>query len=99
MRTKLTPTLLRNPREAKPASLLYGDQQLFRQLVDGIKELRDNMEEIVKRAQAGESFTVVRHSKPAFTITPPQAGGEELNQWLDEYIAKNRQLLEALAGR
>lgn len=34
-------TLLRDPRDDKPPSLLYGDQELLRNLVDGIGDLRN----------------------------------------------------------
>ncbi len=65
----------------------------------GLKELRQNASEIAERAQKGERFTVVKRTKPVFTIIPPQEDDSELNEWLDEYINKNRELLESLADK
>ncbi len=36
----------------------------------GLKELRENINIYVTKVQQGESFTVVRRSKPLFTISP-----------------------------
>ena len=39
----------------------------------GVKELRENLEVYISRVNKGESFTVVRRSKPVFVISPPGA--------------------------
>ena len=36
----------------------------------GLKELRENINTYVTKVQKGQSFTVVRKSKPLFTISP-----------------------------
>jgi len=36
----------------------------------GLKELRQNIAKYARKVQAGESFTVFKHSKPLFKITP-----------------------------
>ncbi|MDO8571580.1 MAG: hypothetical protein Q7R79_02790 [bacterium] len=36
----------------------------------GLKDLRENIDVYVGKVQKGESFTVVRRSKPLFTISP-----------------------------
>jgi len=35
----------------------------------GLKELRENMDKYVRRVNKGESFVVLRKSKPVFTIS------------------------------
>src|SRR3989304_5550455 len=42
----------------------------------GVKELRENLEKYINRVNKGESFTVVRRSKPVFKISP--AGEEKM---------------------
>lgn len=37
----------------------------------GVKELRQNLERYIALVGRGQSFTVVRRSKPVFTIVPP----------------------------
>jgi prevent-host-death family protein len=37
----------------------------------GLKELRENTEEYIRRVKRGESFLLVRRSKPIFKIVPP----------------------------
>lgn len=36
----------------------------------GLKELREDMEKYITRVDRGESFTVVRRSKPVFQLAP-----------------------------
>lgn len=38
----------------------------------GVKELRENLEKYINRIDKGESFTVVRRSKPVFKISPAE---------------------------
>ena len=65
----------------------------------GLKELRQNATQIAERAQKGESFTVVKRSKPVFNIVPPQPDNTELESWLNNYINNNRDLLESLKDK
>jgi len=65
----------------------------------GLKELRQNATQIAERAQKGESFTVVKRSKPVFNITPPTDQNEEASKWVDEYIVNNHALLESLKDK
>lgn len=37
----------------------------------GVKELRNDLERFISLVKKGKSFTVVRRSKPVFTISPP----------------------------
>lgn len=39
------------------------------------KELRDNLEQYVKRARRGEAIKVTYRSKPAFTLAPNKPSG------------------------
>ncbi|MEX2033236.1 MAG: type II toxin-antitoxin system prevent-host-death family antitoxin [Candidatus Colwellbacteria bacterium] len=43
----------------------------------GVKELRLNLQKYIDKVRQGESFTVVRRSKPVFKITPT----EDENLW------------------
>ena len=36
----------------------------------GVKELRENLDHYIDKVNKGASFTVVRRSKPVFTIVP-----------------------------
>ena len=36
----------------------------------GLKELRENIGKYISRVDKGESFTIIRRSKPVFKITP-----------------------------
>ena len=38
--------------------------------IAGLKELRENTESYIKSIQKGDSFVIVRLSKPVFKITP-----------------------------
>ena len=38
----------------------------------GVKELRNNLQRFITLVERGQSFTVVRRSKPVFTISPTQ---------------------------
>ncbi len=41
-----------------------------------LKDLRTNMEKYISRVSGGESFTVLRRSRPIFKITPPEDDDE-----------------------
>lgn len=45
----------------------------------GLKELRENIEKYISQIEKGESFTVVRKSKPVFKISP--LGDEDNDAW------------------
>jgi len=38
----------------------------------GVKELRENLDKYISRINKGESFTVVRRSRPVFKISPAE---------------------------
>lgn len=68
----------------------------------GLKELRQNASEIAERAQNGESFTVVKRSKPVFDIVPSSQANprvEETKTWTRDLVAKHRSAFEALADK
>lgn len=44
----------------------------------GVKELRNNLEEYINKISKGQSFTVVKRSKPVFQIRPID---EDDGQW------------------
>lgn len=41
-----------------------------------LKELRQNMPDFIERVNKGESFTVLKRSRPAFKISPPDEEGD-----------------------
>jgi len=43
----------------------------------GVKELRQNLDEYISQVNKGRSFTVVRHSKPVFKMSPVDEWGDE----------------------
>jgi prevent-host-death family protein len=65
----------------------------------GLKELRERTAEIAERVQKGESFTVVKRSKPIFQLTPVNDQTQDLDAWLERYIADNRKMLTNLADK
>ena len=48
------------------------------QKIVGLKELRENIATYITQIEKGKSFTVVRRSRPIFTISPPD---QETGQW------------------
>lgn len=46
----------------------------------GLKELRDNVDVYIKAVQKGKRFTVFRHSKPVFSIVPPEETEYDLEE-------------------
>ena len=48
------------------------------QKIVGLKELRENIQTYIAQIKKGNSFTVVRRSRPIFTISPPD---QETGQW------------------
>lgn len=65
----------------------------------GLKELRQNATQIAERAMKGESFTVVKRSKPVFNITPPTNLNAGASKWVDQYIVDNELLLKSLKDK
>lgn len=48
------------------------------QTIVGLKELRENVDEYIRQIKNGSSFTVVRRSKPVFSISPVD---NEVESW------------------
>ena len=65
----------------------------------GMKELRQNATQIAERVQKGETFTVVKRSKPVFTITKPQKTNTPLSDWMKDYLQENEAVLTALKDK
>lgn len=67
----------------------------------GLKELRQNAGKIAERAQKGERFTVVKRSKPVFSIVPPepQSNIEETREWTEAYVSKNQKAFDELSTK
>ena len=49
----------------------------------GLKELRQNMKEYIKRVKKGEDLIVMRRSTPLFRVSPIENGEEEWEEVLD----------------
>tara|TARA_B100000745_G_scaffold299981_1_gene252282 strand:+ start:3580 stop:3837 length:258 start_codon:yes stop_codon:yes gene_type:complete len=49
-----------------------------KQKIVGLKELRENMEEYIQAVESGQRVTVVRRSKPIFTLISPD---DDESQW------------------
>lgn len=65
----------------------------------GLKELRQNATEIAKRAEEGETFVVVKRSRPIFKLSPIEdkaSANQELKDWTKDAITRYRPALEAL---
>ncbi|MEA2112388.1 MAG: type II toxin-antitoxin system prevent-host-death family antitoxin [Patescibacteria group bacterium] len=50
---------------------------LNKKQIIGVKELRNNLDNYISLVDKGESFTVVKRSRPVFRITPV----DEEDQW------------------
>ena len=46
-----------------------------------IKDFRNNISSIADKAEKGQEFIVMRHSKPAFKITPIQIQDDDDGAW------------------
>jgi antitoxin (DNA-binding transcriptional repressor) of toxin-antitoxin stability system len=57
------------------------------QKIMGIKELQLNLKRVADAAQKGESFTIVRDSKPVFTINPVIENMLERTGTLEDLLA------------
>ncbi len=49
----------------------------MKNLIIGLKDLRENTESYITKIKKGSSFVVVRRSKPVFKITPVDEWGDE----------------------
>lgn len=69
----------------------------------GLKELRENTTEIAERVAKGESFVVIKRSKPIFNLTPvvvdSQLRQDEVTDWTKKFIKRYRPAFEALADK
>lgn len=67
----------------------------------GLKELRQNATQIVERVQKGEHFTVVKRSKPVFTIIPPQPSVDidATQNWTRDFVAKHQKAFDELSKK
>jgi len=65
----------------------------------GLKELSQNAGRIADRVAKGETFTVVKRSKPVFEISQPSSSSNELENWTKEVIEKYRPALESLSDK
>lgn len=65
----------------------------------GLKELREQTNEIITRVEKGESFTVVKRSKPVFRLSPATNDNDNIDTWLDNYIPQNIDLLKKLSDK
>ena len=67
----------------------------------GLKELSQNAGKIAERVAKGEKFTVVKRSKPVFTISPPVESSDlqTTERWVKNYIENNKPLLKSLSEK
>lgn len=67
----------------------------------GLKELSQNAGKIAERVAKGERFTVVKRSKPVFTISPPVETSdlESAEKWANNYVKENESLLKSLSNK
>lgn len=49
----------------------------------GVKELRNNLEEYISEINKGQSFTVIKRSKPVFQINPIDDEGDQWEEVVD----------------
>lgn len=56
-------------------------KQIKKTQIIGLKDLRVNMDKYIKAVDAGQSFTVVRRSKPIFAVTPLDEWGDPVGEW------------------
>lgn len=69
----------------------------------GLKELRENTTEVAERVANGETFVVIKRSKPIFNLTPiakdSQLRQDEVADWTNKFINRYRPAFEALADK
>ena len=59
----------------------------------GVKELRENLEKYLNRIKRGQSFIVVKRSKPVFKIVPPES--EEKWETVADFTGINKNGISA----
>jgi antitoxin (DNA-binding transcriptional repressor) of toxin-antitoxin stability system len=68
----------------------------------GLKELREQTESVAERISHGETFMVVKRSKPIFRLMPvtdAATAKDELTAWTATAIERYRPALKALADK
>ncbi|MFA5173137.1 MAG: type II toxin-antitoxin system prevent-host-death family antitoxin [Candidatus Paceibacterota bacterium] len=66
----------------------------------GLKELRNNIDSYISKIEKGESFTIVRRSKPVFKISPVSGDDEKWETVIDfTKIGKKGISLEKILSR
>ncbi len=67
----------------------------------GLKELRQNAGKIAERVQKGERFTVVKRSKPVFSIIPaePESNLDDTRDWTKRYVSEHQKAFDELANK
>ncbi len=69
----------------------------------GLKQLREHTTEIAERVARGESFTVVKRTKPIFSLNPITTDSTqrqaEVAAWAASFIDRYRPTFEALADK
>ena len=66
----------------------------------GLKELRNNIDSYISKIEKGESFTIVRRSKPVFKISPVLSDDEKWETVIDfTKISKKGISLEKILSR
>ena len=63
----------------------------MKQSIIGLKELRENIETYISRVKKGDSFIVVRRSKPVFKISHPDKHEEMWEAVTDEFAPTSSQ--------
>jgi len=71
-----------------------------KKFIVGLKELRENTDAFIAQVAKGNSFIVVRKSKPVFRITAPDEAAELWESVVDfTKVKKGGVALEALLAR
>ena len=58
-------------------------EDMKKKTIVGLKELRENIETYISRVEKGDSFIVVKKSKPVFKISPPEDDAESWESVID----------------
>ena len=62
-------------------STIINKKEARKSQIIGLKDLRVNMDKYIKAVDKGQSFTVVRRSKPIFAVTPLDEWGDPVGEW------------------
>lgn len=72
----------------------------MKKVIIGLKELRDDMESYISQIEKGNSFLVVRQSRPVFKISPPDEDADLWEPIIDfTKIKKGGILIDELLSR